>query len=106
LGRRCGLPFAGEVQQTNPNDNVRGAPDLVIEVLSPSNTAVEMYDREQICLANGSREFWVVNPDRAQVKVSTPDGRTVTYKAEDEIPVPFGSHGTIKAADIFRYSTR
>jgi hypothetical protein len=41
----------------DPDDNVCGAPDLVIEVLSPSNTVAEMNDRERICLENGAQEF-------------------------------------------------
>jgi len=41
----------------DPEDIFRGAPDLVIEVLSPSNTASEILEKEQICLENGCREF-------------------------------------------------
>lgn len=90
--------FAG----TDPEDNIRGAPELVIEVLSPSNTAAGIYDKEQICLANGAREFWVVDPERRQVKVTTPDARTVTWRPGDEIPLPFGGDARIKVDDIFR----
>src|ERR1041385_4193576 len=57
------------VAQIDPDDNLHGAPDLVIEVLSPSNTAAEIYDKEKLCLENGAKEFWVVDPDRRQVKV-------------------------------------
>ena len=49
--------------QADPEDYIRGAPDLVIEVLSPSNTAAEIYEKEKLCLENGSREFWVVDPE-------------------------------------------
>ena len=35
------------------DDNFRGVPDLVIEVLSPSNTASEINEREAMCLENG-----------------------------------------------------
>jgi Uma2 family endonuclease len=78
-------------EKVDPDDNLHGAPDLVIEVLSPSNTAAEIYDKEKLCLENGAREFWVVDPDLRQVKVSTPDGRTVTYRSGQEIPLPFAS---------------
>jgi Uma2 family endonuclease len=72
----------------DPEDNVHGAPDLVIEILSPSNTVVEMNERERICLENGALEFWVVDPTRRQVKVSTPDGHTRTWRSGQEIPLP------------------
>jgi Uma2 family endonuclease len=69
----------------------RGAPDLVIEVLSPSNTFAEMLDKKIVCLANGAREFWLVDMGHRQVDVSTPDGHTITYKTGQEIPLFFGS---------------
>lgn len=97
---------AARFRQADPNDNIRGAPELVIEVLSPSNTAAEIFEKERICLANGSLEFWAVDPDRAQIKVTTPDGRTVTWQAGDEIPVPFGNQAKLKVADILRHATR
>ena len=81
------------------NGNIEGAPDLVVEVLSPSNTAAEMLDKEQTCLENGAGEFWVVDIDRLQVKVSTPDGHTITYKSGQQIPLFFapGSHLAVDA---------
>jgi Uma2 family endonuclease len=74
-----------------------GAPDIVIEVLSPSNTVSEMLDKEKLCLENGSREFWVVDIERRQVKVSTPDGHTITYKSGQQIPLLFGGHLAVDA---------
>jgi len=86
--------------EQDPAGHFRGVPEMVIEVLSPSNTAAEMLDKEQICLENGGREFWVVDIDRRQVKVSTPDGRTVAYKSGQEIPLLFG--GRLALDEIFR----
>ena len=74
------------------------APDIVIEVLSPSNTASEMLDKEQICLENGAREFWVVDPVRRQVKVSGADAHAATYKTGQSIPLFFG--GTLPVDSI------
>ena len=93
---------AERFRQADPEDYIRGAPELVIEVLSPSNTAAEIYDKVQICLANGAREFWVVDPERLQVKVTTPDGRSVTWHADGEIPLPFGVQARLKVDDILR----
>ena len=71
-------------------DYLFGAPQIVVEVLSPSNTATEMLDKRNICLENGSREFWIVDSDHRQVEVSTPDGHTITYKSGQGIPLFFG----------------
>jgi Uma2 family endonuclease len=70
-----------------------------MEVLSPSNTASEMLDKEQTCLENGAREFWVVDPVRKQVKVSGADGYAATYKAGQSIPLLFG--GMLSLDSIF-----
>jgi len=80
---------AERFKQADPEDNIRGAPDIVVEVLSPSNTVAEIYGKEKVCLENGAKQFWVVDADRRQVKVSTPDGRTVTYRSGQEIPLDF-----------------
>jgi Uma2 family endonuclease len=79
--------------------NLQGVPEIVIEVLSPSNTASEMLDKEQLCLENGALEFWVVDPVRRQVRISTADGRAATYKAGQDIPLLFG--GTLAIDSVF-----
>jgi Uma2 family endonuclease len=84
---------------TDPNGYFSGAPEIVIEVLSPSNTAIEMLDERNTCLENGSREFWIVDTDHRQVEVSTPDGHTITYKSGQEIPLFFG--GRLAVDSIF-----
>ncbi len=76
-----------------------GAPEIVIEVLSAPNTAAGMMDKEQLCIENGAKEFWVVYPERKQVKVSTSDGRTMIYKEGQSIPLFFG--GAIAVREIF-----
>ena len=73
-----------------PRDGyLQGAPELVIEILSPSNTIPEIREKRKLCLANGSREFWVVDSDYREVEVWTPDGRSITYGVSDEIPLFF-----------------
>jgi Uma2 family endonuclease len=85
----------------NPDGYFNGSPDLVIEVLSPANTATGLLDKETLCLENGCREFWVVDIDRRQVKVSTPDGHTVAYRSGHEIPLFFTTGATLAVDAIF-----
>jgi Uma2 family endonuclease len=82
-------------------DNIRGAPDLVIEILSPSNSAAEMRERKELCLNNGAKEFWVVDPVRRLVKVSTPSGDTRTFSSGQEIPLPLFGEGKLAVDDIW-----
>jgi Uma2 family endonuclease len=83
------------------DDNIRGAPDLVIEILSPSNRTSQMIEKEQLCLANGAKEFWIVDPIRRLVKVSTPDGTTRTWRSGQEIPLPMFGGNTLAVDAIF-----
>ena len=89
------------IKQTDPEDVLHGAPELVVEVLSPSNTMSEINDREKLCLENGAREFWVVDPDLHQVKVSRPDGITTTFRAGQEIALAAFGASPLKVDDIF-----
>ena len=94
---RADVAFIATARWKATKDYLSGAPDLVIEVLSPSNTADELIEKRKLCLENGSREFWVVDVKRRQVEVSTPDGRTITCKSEQEIPLFFGGRLSIDA---------
>ena len=48
---------------------VAGPPDLVIEVLSPSNPRLDAVRKRQIYADHGVREYWLVLPDLEQVEV-------------------------------------
>ena len=60
------------------------APDLAIEIMSPSNTVYGMRQNVRQLLNAGTREVWVVHPDFREVDVHTNDGR-ITYGDGDSI---------------------
>jgi Uma2 family endonuclease len=70
-------------EQTPDDDYFRGVPAIVIEVLSPSNTASEMLDREETCLLHGGQEFWLVDPQRQTVKVIRSGGSSHVFHVGD-----------------------
>ncbi|MGI8744520.1 MAG: Uma2 family endonuclease [Bryobacteraceae bacterium] len=84
----------------DPEDYLAGAPDIVVEVLSPSNTVSEMLDKKTICLENGCREFWVVDPRRKLVEVTRAEGTSKIYRLGDSILVLPGN-GEITVNEIF-----
>lgn len=61
---------------------LEGAPDLVIEVLSPSNTVDEINDKLAVCVENGCRSFWIVDPKRKRVSVT--EGDTTRHFNKDQ----------------------
>jgi Uma2 family endonuclease len=91
------VAFISKARWDSIEDYLFGAPELVIEVLSPSNTVGELLDKRKLCLENGSRELWTVDTKLRQVEVSTPDGHTITYKSGQEIPLLFGCHLAVDA---------
>ncbi len=66
-----------------------GAPDIAVEVVSPSNTAAEMERKTGEYLAAGSHRVWVVYPATPmtgrRVVIHHPDGTAITYTGDDVI---------------------
>jgi len=50
-------------------EGCRGAPDLVIEILSPSNTAIEMRRKLNIYREAGVPEIWIIDPEYKNVDI-------------------------------------
>jgi Uma2 family endonuclease len=72
---------------TPDDDNLHGAPELAIEVLSPSNTRAEIHEKAVLCLSTGCLEFWVVDPRRRNVSVTKQGCEAVVYSMGDHIPL-------------------
>jgi Uma2 family endonuclease len=66
-----------------------GAPDLVIEILSPSNDAEEMLRKFQKYLQAGVREYWIVDLDNHLIQVHILDkGRYISSVYDNDAVVP------------------
>lgn len=55
-----------------------GAPDIVVEVLSPGNNAKELKNKYEVYEEAGVREYWVVSPQDETVLVYTLTGGKYT----------------------------
>jgi Uma2 family endonuclease len=101
--RRADVAYAARerAENVNPSGHFMGAPDLVIEILSPSNTVAQMRDKKKLCLENGSEQFWEVDLDYREVEVSTRDGHAITYRIGHSIPLFFAPGKSIAIDAIF-----
>jgi len=73
----------------------RGAPDLVVEILSPGNAEREMRDKFEVYETAGVREYWVVDPEHEVVSV---------YKLNEEhrfVGLPPRVKGDVLRSTIF-----
>ena len=52
--------------------NVRGAPDLVVEILSPSSSSRDWKFKRELYAKYGVREYWIVDPANRIVSVIMP----------------------------------
>jgi Uma2 family endonuclease len=84
-----------------PEDNLHGAPDLVIEVKSPSNTPRRLQELASLCLANGAIEFWIADRTLKSITVVQRDGSRETYGIDAEISLAAFGGGVLRVADIF-----
>lgn len=86
--------------KTDDDDNLRGSPELVIEVLSPSNTKQEMRENAALYLSTGSEEFWIADPKQRNVTVMRREGGARVYDMGQSIQLAlFG--GELSVSDIF-----
>ncbi|MDQ2654454.1 MAG: Uma2 family endonuclease [Chloroflexota bacterium] len=60
---------------------IEGPPDLLIEVLSPSNRAHDQVRKRQLYARGGVREYWIVDPEQRVIEVV--NGRGVTVQRVD-----------------------
>jgi Uma2 family endonuclease len=53
-------------------DLIPGAPDLAVEVISPSETPVSINDKAQLYFDTGAKVVWIIYPDDKQAEIRTP----------------------------------
>ncbi len=49
--------------------DISGAPDLVVEVVSPSTSHRDVFDKKRLYEESEVREYWIVDPDSETVEV-------------------------------------
>ncbi|MBC8449183.1 MAG: Uma2 family endonuclease [Chloroflexi bacterium] len=98
LSAPCGVRLPGQPIPVQPDiffvhadrrqiigeEYVEGAPDLVVEILSPSNW---LYDRKEKFFAYqsaGVREYWIVDPRARTIEIFTLEAGTYTLQGKFE----------------------
>ena len=48
---------------------IRGAPDFIIEIISPSTATRDEIMKAELYARHGVKEYWIVDPEKKQVSV-------------------------------------
>jgi Uma2 family endonuclease len=83
-----------------------GAPDLVIEILSPSTAAFDIKEKFDLYQKHLIKEYWIIHPAEMTVFVYQLDEKGVygspkRYAAGDKVPVPLLGELVIDLGEVF-----
>jgi len=65
------LFISKEREKIIAEEEIRGAPDLVIEVTSPATEDRDRHYKKTLYARHGVKEYWIVDPDGKTVEVYT-----------------------------------
>lgn len=81
------LFVSNERQTIITEANIKGAPDLVVEIVSPSSAYYDLVKKKKIYAKFGVKEYWIVDPEEKTVEVHQLEGdsyRVTKSLSEDD----------------------
>jgi len=86
---------------------IKGAPDLVVEIISPSTARHDIHTKFELYQRHGIPEYWIIYPNDRTLLVyrHADDGRYATpdvYGVEDAVPVPLLGDLMVEMGKVFR----
>jgi Uma2 family endonuclease len=85
-----------------------GAPDMIVEILSPSTLKKDVNDKFALYEASGVKEYWIVHPRDKSITVFILQGNGkygdgTLYESEGKVPVYIFDNYPIEWSDIFSF---
>lgn len=83
--------------------NLQGAPDLVVEILSPSTASMDRGEKRRLYERAGVREYWIVDPAAGMVEIHefASPRRTRVYTGSQSFDSALLPGLTIRLAELF-----
>lgn len=92
------------------DDMIKGVPDLLIEILSPSTGAKDKVRKKALYERFGVREYWIVDPTYSTIdQLVLTDGKyqlAATYDENDTLASPLFACISIDLRELFREASR
>ena len=89
--------------------NLQGAPDLVMEILSPGTRGRDLGIKRKLYERSGVQEYWIVDPEEETIEVLRHAGEIgferaalLRREAEDTLSTPLLPGLEVRLAEIFR----
>ena len=95
---------SNENKKVITKDNIKGSPDLLVEILSPSTSRRDIGIKKKLYARHGVREYWIVDPERETVDVFRLKGREFEgkrYGVQDYLSSSVIKDLTIEVKGIF-----
>jgi Uma2 family endonuclease len=93
-------------ESKDDDHGIVGAPDLVVEVLSPSTASYDMGTKLDKYIEAGVREYWIVDPEGQSVRVFIKKDEVNfsinNYERTEKVPVGILSGLEIDLKDVFK----
>lgn len=88
-------------------NNIQGAPDLVIEILSESTAYTDLMKKKRLYAKSGVKEYWIVDPDGKTIEIyCLKEGVFVLAKSfseNEELESPLLPGLKIKLSPVFAF---
>jgi len=84
--------------------SINGAPDLVVEIISPSNTFNELFLKYQLYLKAGVKEFWTIDIEKKLANINIYDNgyyNYTNYEKDDVVTVTIFNDLKISMKDLW-----
>lgn len=83
------------------NDGIHGAPDFVLEIVSPASRRMDYVRKLNKYAEAGVREYWIVDPDKENIIVyDLTNDEIYSYTFEDTVPVRIYSDFSINFREL------
>jgi Uma2 family endonuclease len=86
LMREPDVAFVAQANVTPTQGFIFRAPDLAVEIISPSQTYTEMTKRVEEYFRFGTKPVWLVLPDKKQIEVHLPNEKIEKYSVGQAVP--------------------